>query len=727
MYPELIKKYIDTVTCEYMRKIFTRGRVLPVFGYILIVFILFAPVLIPPANSILFGDDFIHLLYYQLVFVRESLAHWQLPLWSPYLYGGMPFLEHPQLAFWYPVNILYLILPLSVAFPTHLALHICIAMITMYWLMRHWVDRVPAWFAGLAFGLSTFFWYRIPAGHTDVIAAAAWSPLVFGLCWRVSSLGKQFRKKRDVPLILATGIAIAVQLLSGYKTIVLFTAEAVGVVVIFSMIKQRSLWPLWHTAIAGIIGALLASVELVGNWAYMKQSLFSLNFPYSWSSVGTPTIDHLLEIIDPVAYALRNPNSVYLIHERAAYIGSISLVLAGIAVIHAFISKRKLSVFWVFVLMCVFGIWIGFASSMPIDLFHLLKTILPWYQGLRVPPRHFFWFVFGAAALAGFGVQRFKPVILRILLVAVLLYQLVPIARTQLYLVPTTNVYEDSDLITYLQEQGLNRFVTTVDNYPLLEYLIDKNAPNEHHLYSSDGYIPPPLTNYIEFVLAVNHMSPGDAYQYFDIPLSYKNFSSRYTDAFNIKYILVPATADPFNADSTGRFVLVKENVPVGWRLYENTHVLPRFYMVPQAEVLESRNAVYAAIQEEHVDPAQTVLLTNAAHEFIPQGACQTSDFSDVEVVHYGTTDIELRTHNQCAGFLVSSEIYYPEWHAYIDGKETTIREGNLAFRTLYVPSGTHVITFRYIPVMVYAGMVMSALTIIFCAVVFWRSQKKDS
>jgi hypothetical protein len=702
--------------------------VLPVVGYIIIVFILFSPILIPPANFILFGDDFIHLQYYYRIFIRDSLAHWQLPLWSPYLYGGMPFMEHPQVSFWYPVNILYLILPMSVAFPIHLALHICIAMITMYWLMRHWVDRLPAWFSGLAFGLSTFFWYRIPAGHSDVIAAAAWSPLVFGLCMRVSAIGSHFQKKRDVPLIIVAGIAIGIQLLSGYKTMAVLTAEAVGAVVIFSLIKQRSLRPLLYTAVAGIIGASIASVELLGNWMYMKQSLFSLNFPYSWSSVGTPTIGHLLEIIDPVAYALRNPNSVYLIHERAAYVGSVSLVLAVIAIIHAFVSRRRLSEFWVFVLMCVFGLWIGFAYSMPVDLFHLLKTILPWYQGLRVPMRHFMWFVFGAAALAGFGLERFKSVILRVLLIAVLLYQLIPLAQSQLYLVPAANTYEDSDLITYLQEQGLNRFVTTINNSQSLKYLIDINAPNEHHLYSPYGYIPPPLTNYVEFVLAVNHLLRSDTYQYFDLPLPFENFSSRYTDAFNVKYVLVPVAADPFSTDLSGRFILAKENLTVGWRLYENTQVFSRFYMVPKSEVLANREAVYGAIQEERVDPAQTVLFTRTGmNGNIPDGTCQKSDFSDVEVLSYGATDIKLRTHNQCAGFLTSSELYYPGWNAYIDGKKTVIWEGNLAFRTIYVPSGTHIITYRYIPFIVFAGMALSTITIIFCAALLWRSQKKDS
>ena len=235
-----MKKYVAVVLGQ---------RYIPVVAYILIVFGLFFTVLRPQTNAILFGDDFIHMVYYERTFVRSSLAGGQLPLWNPYLYGGMPFMEHPQLTFWYPVNILFLLLPLASAFPVHLAIHICIAMISMYWLMRHWVDGLPAWFSGLAFGLSTFFWYRIPAGHVDVIAAAAWAPLVFGLSYEVCNIGPRFITKRHIPLILYTAGAIAVQIFSGYKTMVILTAEAVGVMCLFASVARRSLRPflLWHS------------------------------------------------------------------------------------------------------------------------------------------------------------------------------------------------------------------------------------------------------------------------------------------------------------------------------------------------------------------------------------------------------------------------------------------------------------------------------------------------
>jgi len=47
--------------------------------------------------------------------------------------------------------------------------------------------------------------------------------------------------------------------------------------------------------------------------------------------------------------------------------------------------------------------------------------------------------------------------------------------------------------------------------------------------------------------------------------------------------------------------------------------------------------------------------------------------------------------------FLVVSEVYYPEWHAYVDGKEVEIVRTNTLLRGVRIPAGSHTLEFRFI------------------------------
>ena len=67
--------------------------------------------------------------------------------------------------------------------------------------------------------------------------------------------------------------------------------------------------------------------------------------------------------------------------------------------------------------------------------------------------------------------------------------------------------------------------------------------------------------------------------------------------------------------------------------------------------------------------------------------------------------------------FLVLSEMYFPGWHAMVDGVETPIYRTNYLFRGIAVPAGQHTVMFVYRPmsVLIGAGVSLAALVIIGC------------
>ena len=214
----------------------------------------------------------------------------------------------------------------------------------------------------------------------------------------------------------------------------------------------------------------------------------------------------------------------------------------------------------------------------------------------------------------------------------------------------------------------------------------------------------------------------SDIYKYVDTIPPYDNLYSPYTDALNIKYIIEPVASDNLASDTSGKFHEIYENAAAGWRIYENKNAFPRFYMVPDARILPTSDEVFKVINEESVNPKDTVLLAREdVTGYIPQGNCQNKLLGAVTVQEYNPTSIHLQTNNHCDGFLMSSEIYYPGWQASIDGKNTPIWQGNLAFRVIFVPAGIHTIVYRYVPWTLYAGIVISFVTLLACLLFLWN------
>lgn len=104
--------------------------------------------------------------------------------------------------------------------------------------------------------------------------------------------------------------------------------------------------------------------------------------------------------------------------------------------------------------------------------------------------------------------------------------------------------------------------------------------------------------------------------------------------------------------------------------------------------------------------------------EFNPQEECvidkskfdiSTTEFqknqASAELVSYQPNKMTYKTNNANDGFLVFSEIYYPEgWKITIDGKEAKQVRCNFVLRGLNVPAGEHTIEYRFEPDSYYIG-----------------------
>ncbi len=70
---------------------------------------------------------------------------------------------------------------------------------------------------------------------------------------------------------------------------------------------------------------------------------------------------------------------------------------------------------------------------------------------------------------------------------------------------------------------------------------------------------------------------------------------------------------------------------------------------------------------------------------------------------------------------LIVRDAFYPGWKAYLDGRPVPVKKVVPFFRRVDIPAGHHTITMKYVPVYLYAGLAVSALTIVLCGFVIYK------
>ncbi len=175
---------------------------------------------------VVIGYDTMAYMYPYRAFAAEALRDGRIPLWNPWIYFGVPFLSNLQSAVFYPLHLLFLVLPAPFAMNASVALHFFLAA----WfaaLAARGMAELDWWSAGVAgclFGFSGFIGAQV--GHLNQLNAAAWLPLAcLTLHYALAT--------HSLRWAVATGAVLAIQLLAGHAQESYMTVVAIGAYAIF--------------------------------------------------------------------------------------------------------------------------------------------------------------------------------------------------------------------------------------------------------------------------------------------------------------------------------------------------------------------------------------------------------------------------------------------------------------------------------------------------------------
>lgn len=272
-----------------------------------------------------------------------------------------------------------------------------------------------------------------------------------------------------------------------------------------------------------------------------------------------------------------------------------------------------------------------------------------------------------------------------VLLVAVdLIAMNVPWVMTQ---VNTADLYGDRGASGFVAAQpGVFRVETDAETmYKSLDngalYGLEK-ASGDDSLVLQDYY------DYRQIILP--QVSPG-----VQIGLFYEGaINSPMLDALNDVYFMTRQPIDP-RLLAAGKLELVR--YVGGIYVYRKTTALPRAW-VSDARAYSTNKLVYDEMlrtRGKNVHDVALVVMPKVAAAG-GEGAIIPSVKGPVEVAERSASRLVLSVDPGAKGLLTVSEMYYPGWQAYVDGRKAETFKTDLALRGVLLPGGQRTLEFRF-------------------------------
>jgi len=146
-----------------------------------------------------------------------------------------------------------------------------------------------------------------------------------------------------------------------------------------------------------------------------------------------------------------------------------------------------------------------------------------------------------------------------------------------------------------------------------------------------------------------------------------------------------------------------------GGVVYEIEAVLPKAFFVDSVITTETAREAYNLLYPGMIDFSTTAVVENYEPVTTPDST------STVEVIMYTGAEMTIEINRSEPGFLVLSEIYYPDgWVALLNGEEIPIYKTNYLLRGMEIPAGEHTLELDFRPASFYNGVKLSWASLLF-------------
>ena len=347
--------------------------------------LVFRDYLLSGEGSMLLGQDTIAAgIMFRKFFVEHIQDLGRLPLWNPYLFGGVPTIEAGSGDILYPASILHFILPLTSALAWKLILHVYLAGVFMYLAARAFgTRRLVALLAGSAYLLSANLVSLVWGGQDGKMYVTALFPAAL---WLLVTALDRHSWVRFIWLGVVAGLMVVAHPQLAYYAYLALALYAL-----------TSLWSRRHQGgaflanglaggmVAVVTAAGIAAVVLLPMYRYLREDSpragpgRGFEYSASWSLHAEEAVSLFIPEfagtdVQSETYWGKNP-----FKHNSEYGGALVLVL-GLAALAGLKGDRRR---WG--LATLAGVSLLYALGAGTPFFRLLYSIVPGLKNFRAP------------------------------------------------------------------------------------------------------------------------------------------------------------------------------------------------------------------------------------------------------------------------------------------------------------------------------------------------------
>ncbi|MGH7606993.1 MAG: hypothetical protein ACREME_06605, partial [Gemmatimonadales bacterium] len=351
------------------------------------------------------SDQFIGGYAFRTFWTEQVRAHFAIPQWNPYIFGGLPFVAATHGDTFHPIVLLRLILPTDGAMNASFLIHLVLAGFFTYLFLRGlglpWIAAVAG---GIAYQLTGQVASLVNSGHDGKIIVSSLLPLAL---WGLTRWMREGRLAGAGTLALSVALAIfSPQLQTAYY---LLLASGLFALYLAFLDPERAARPLAVRRLAGalgavILGAVTASIQVLPFLEYIPYSSRATGGESSgWAHATSWAMppEELLNTLLPQFSGLRDLYSGRnFFKHHTEYLGVGTLILASIGLTQTVRGRMR----WAFVGLALFFLSFALAGATP--LFWVWYTVLPMVAKARAHSMAFYIVAFAVAVWAAFGVEH---------------------------------------------------------------------------------------------------------------------------------------------------------------------------------------------------------------------------------------------------------------------------------------------------------------------------------